>query len=334
MNTLTFSGSPFDRGVAHGRALRDQILPRVEQTWRQSHPEAIRPVIDRTANLLEKQFSELNAEIRGIAEGAQLPFEQVFLYNNRSLLREVEACSHLAVHVDGRTFVGMNKDVPLPFTDHYFVKKSVSETGLASIGYGHAGRVWGYGMNSRGLCAAGTAAHPRDNDHQSPTVGLYFLGPIVLGRCADAIEARDLVMGLESISEGGNLLLADKAGNMFVIELSPKKRVVRQPENGRIFSSNFYASGHIPHKDMPDYLRETTARFATIRDMLCANEKISTDRVQAILAAHREPGAVCRHGDLNFRTQLAWTAEPAERRFGLCDGYPCRGPFGSWTLSQ
>jgi isopenicillin-N N-acyltransferase-like protein len=334
MIEITLRGDFYQIGVEHGKMFAEDIRSRVKELWDKSVNTRVLTVLEKTVSFLEARFPDIVQEIRGIAEGAGCSFESVFLHNNRTILEAAarEQCTHIAVFHDHAVAVGMNKDMRLPVTDRYFIKKVFPKNGLAFIGYGHVGRVWGYGMNEAGLCTAGTAGHPFKNHPSVPSVGLYLLSPILLSRCRTVDEALHAIMEIKSISDAGNLLLADAAGQIRVVEITPHQKVVREPKKGIIFTTNFFASGQIEHRDDPDYLQETHDRFRVI-EKLCESEgNASLEFIQKVLTAHRTPGSVCRHQDGIFQTVLSWMADPVHRQFSICEGPPCQANFRKFSL--
>ncbi len=334
MIEVTLRGNFYQIGVEHGRLFANDIRPRVNQFWNQSVNENVLKALEKTVSFLENLFPNLIQEIRGISEGSGCSFESVFLYNNRTLLDATAPvqCTHIAVSRDEAVAVGMNKDMLPPLTDMYFIKRVFPENATAFIGYGHVGRVWGYGMNEAGLCMAGTAAYPMENRSSVPSVGLYLLSPILLSRCRTATEAVETVMSIDAVSEAGNLLLADAAGQMRVMEITPHKRVIRTPDGGIIFSSNLFASGQIEHRDDPEFLQEARDRYRVIDELCQSKKKGAFELIQKVLSVHRDRGSVCRHQDPGFQTALSWMADPMQGHFFICEGPPCQTVYKKLTL--
>jgi predicted choloylglycine hydrolase len=333
---LILKGTAFERGLQHGRLLGEDIRPRVERLWQaaQSHMQRIVPLMTKAQTLIERLCPAFNKEIEGISRATDLPFEKLFLYNNRDLVGFVEGdlCSHMCMN-DGRSIVvGMNKDAPVKFIDKYMVKKVYPSEEYAFIGCGHVGRLWGHGMNEAGLCTAGTAATGIAVDATGSELGLYFLPPLILSTCRTAQQAMELIMSIEAISGGGNILLADAAGMMMVVEISSSKRVIRKAENGIICSSNFFASGKLEHDDKQERLDESYARYAVLKSMLKAKGDGAAEMVQRAMRHHGDNGSVCRHNILGFNTTLSYYAVLNDRKFFVANGFPCTTEYHSYTL--
>lgn len=335
MQEIKLQGTPFEIGFKHGQQFTERVKSQAKELWTDSINDNLAKVIETSAEYIEAGFPDINEEISGIAKGAGITFEQAFLFNNRSIIGAAnEGCTNLAISKDGNILMGMNKDMPNPDPSIYFVKKAIRDKGYSSIGYGHIGRVWGYGVNSAGLCMAGTSAEPLDNIHKTPSIGLYLISPIIMPRCGSVKEALDLMLSIETLSESGNVMLADSSGEVVVVEVSPQKRVVRKMEDGLICSTNFYASGTIPHSSSEDYIAETTARYATVGRMLSGKETVSAEDVKLVLSSHDPNGPVCRHNSLGLSTVLSWIAEPETRKLYIHSGTACEGEYMEYTLED
>ncbi|MFA5865449.1 MAG: C45 family peptidase [Phycisphaerae bacterium] len=334
MIDITLIGNYHEIGMEHGRAFASDIRPRVDQFWKKSINNKVLKALAKTVPFLEKRFPDIVQEIRGISEGADCSFESVFLYNNRGIVDATtfEQCSQVGICESDSIVVGMNKDIILPVTDRYFVKKILPQKGLSYIGYGHVGRVWGHGMNESGLCTAGTAAYPLNNYPPVLSVGMYLLPPLILSRCRTVAEAIDLIMEIESINDSGNLLLADATGQIRVVEITPHDKVIRTPDKGAIFTTNYFVSGKIEHRNDVEYLRDARERYRVIEEFCESERKPSIEYVQRILSAHRDKGSICRHQDQVYQTALSWVADIVQRKFMLCDGYPCCRSYQSFDF--
>jgi predicted choloylglycine hydrolase len=333
---LVLKGTAFERGFQHGQMLGEDIRPRVERLWQaaQPHMPRIAPLITAAQALIERLCPAFNKEMDGISKGADLPFEKVFLYNNRDLIGFVESdnCSHICVNDGISVVVGMNKDAPTKFVDKYMIKKVYPSEGCSFIGFGHVGRLWGHGMNEAGVCTAGTAATPSGTETACSAVGLYFLPPLILSTCRSAQQAVDLMMSIPAISGGGNMLVADASGTAMVVEISPSKRVVRKSEKGVIFSSNFFASGKIEHNDTPERLEESYARFTSLKSISMADGVGAVEKVHTSLRHHSPLGSVCRHSICGFNTVLSYYAILNEKKFFVANGFPCKNEYYEYTL--
>jgi predicted choloylglycine hydrolase len=333
---LTFKGNAYERGFQHGRFFAADISEAIAGFRGDLSNRAVLAKIEEVRTFLDEHFPEANEEIRGISDGAGVPSADVFLFNNRAIMGLVdsEECSDIALHAAGEVIVAMNKDRPhpLPAYDKYFVKKVYPNEGYAFIGYGHVGRLWGHGMNEKGLCTAGAAAHPLKNKPASPSLGSYLLPPLLLSKCKNVPEALTLLDSIEAVADSGNFMLCDASGEMVVVELTPHERIVRRPDSGRLIASTFFASGEISHRRNPVHLQESRKRFGVIRDLLNLEVSPGLATAETVLRSHREAGSVCRHEESGVLTVLSWIALPVSGQFYLCEGQPCRNDYCLYTL--
>lgn len=335
---LILKGNPYERGLKHGQTFAEEIRSCISHFKHELEDQSVLSAINATKTFLDKKFPDINDEIRGISDGTQVPFEDIFLFNNRIIAKadKHENCSDVAVFDNDTVIVGMNKDrcYPLPEYEKYFVKKSYPEKGLAFITYGHVGRIWGHGMNEAGLCTAGTAAHPLHNENIIPSLGSYFLPPLILSTCKNVSEALNLIDQIELICDSGNFLLCDSSGQMVVAEIAPKKRFIRKPENNRIIASTFFSSGQIEHRNNPEHLEESLQRYKTIENVLTQQDNINLDVIKKVLHSHRKGGSVCRHPEMgeSESTVLSWIALPKKQEFYFLEGFPCKHEYERYVL--
>ena len=89
VRVLDLSGTPHERGLAHGRALKDEIQEMVsdfrndlERTYRVDSSTFIDRFIDDTDFMpaIQKWTPGLLEEVRGIAEGSEMSFEEIYVW--------------------------------------------------------------------------------------------------------------------------------------------------------------------------------------------------------------------------------------------------------------
>lgn len=252
-NYLRVSGTPYQAGLAHGRAKRQIIL----DTWRE-HCEPLSAKWDQAALAgrmeflsaeTRQRFPEEIEEVRGIADGAEVEFNRVFtIYRHlgRALL-----CSAAAVtHSDHGPVAGGNLDDPCVY---FLLDRSIPGE------YRHIVTAWpgtlggGNGMNEHGLVLVGSSAQPRYTPFApEPAYRTDDFGIVarVLRRCRTVDEAVRFISRAD-IGALGNHVLLDAAGNAACVE---KRGVtllaVRKPDAaGFIFSLNYFASEyHSPER--------------------------------------------------------------------------------------
>lgn len=332
---LLLKGNAYERGVQHGHRLKQYIRPRVDNMWLKAENDLqhLRDSISNTIDLVNDICEDIVEEIKGIADGSELEFEKVFLYNNRDIWQvlEGESCTMLAVRNGDSVVVGMNKDAPVNNADKYIFQQSFPEKGFALLGYGHVGRVWGHGINEHGLCTAGTAVMGRISHSENASIGIYLLPRIILNKCRCVSEALDLIDNIPRISGGANFMVADENGEAVIIELTPSTRNIRKIKQNRIYAANNFLSDEENFGPEGQVLKESLMRADFVDEML---NRLSSDnniselkKTQLILSAHETAVSVCRHNVLGFSTALSWTVSLKERKLYMCNGNPCKNKF-------
>ena len=95
-------------------------------------------------------------------------------------------------------------------------------------------------MNEKGLVTTGTSSHPTNKHTKLPLLGLYFLMPLLLQNCASVKEGCELISSIGEFSGAGNILISDTNGNGVVIEIAPGRHVIREAQDGIIYSTNCF----------------------------------------------------------------------------------------------
>jgi len=326
---LSLAGTRREIGRAHGAAVADYLRAEVEGAAiaRGSDP----PLEDAWA-LLTRRFPGLADELVGLSEGAGLDLWQVVRYNG---LCPGGGCTNVLVPggPDG-PLLAMNKDVA-PQNRLFTIELRRPQGEPAAVRYGHAGRLFGYGLNERGLCVAGTAADasPELMRAAGPGLRLGLLGPIILCECATVSEALRLIEAFPVRAESGNISLLDAAGGAAVVEAAPAALQVRLPDCDRrpMCAVNLFSSGRMPTCSEAAYIANSERRLETFREAFGEGGPGLRD-VMAFMRSHCQQGSICRHMDGTqqeryHQTVMSLICAPAFGALFLSQGPPCRAPY-------
>ena len=169
---LVLEGSPHDRGLRHGRMLKDQIH-KIVRLWKEhissqygmSADSFIDQFMEKTnyVSAIEKHTPGLLQEIKGIAEGAEIDFNTMFVFQffdeigAQGEAISVTRCSCLGFSKgDGEpSIVAQNNDLEIlrgGFQIVLHIKHD--ETGLEALVHSNAGCIGWNGINNRsvGIC--------------------------------------------------------------------------------------------------------------------------------------------------------------------------------------
>src|SRR5262249_43702370 len=152
---LDLAGTPAQLGAAHGEALRDRIREHAERFlgWLLA-TAAVRvteqQLWDRWAPQVavnRREAPDLVEEMQGVARGAAVPFERVFLLNSLldlssfrylALASAFAGCSSFAVAAEagtGKTLVGQTYDMPAFHQDYLTLLRLRPAVGPRQLGF-------------------------------------------------------------------------------------------------------------------------------------------------------------------------------------------------------
>lgn len=180
---LDLTGTPYERGVQHGKALREAIHKSVaiwkenlQITFKIDGDTFITKFLAKTNYLLaiKKWTPDLLEEVRGISEGAQIDFNTILVFqlmdeywvNGPEITAEHCSAMGIAEAADHPTIVAQNMDLE-NFRDGFQTILHIREvSGLEEFVLSQPGLIAFNGMNNRGVGVntntVGQLAHSRD----------------------------------------------------------------------------------------------------------------------------------------------------------------------------
>jgi predicted choloylglycine hydrolase len=311
---VTLSGSPYQLGYEHGRALRPLVDAAVRYESRR-HAHLPPPAVDTTPveRLVSATAPALLEELQGIADGAGLPFDLLLAVN----LQVLHYCTVIAFPraVEG-PLLGKNLDFPLYAYQVLFTVQP--EDGHSFTHVGCAGSVASYGGLNRAGLATGHAAVLLRDAPLTAGMPLAFLRRLALQHAASTHEAVALVGEHEAWQMGDNLLFLDRAGDAAVVEIRPGEQRVRESQESALWCTNCFATFEPAEGN-----EEGQGRHRALEQVLGSPQALpSRDLLHGLLTSHEEPYPLCRDS-----TQLSFIAHPATGSLEVADGYPCQVPY-------
>jgi isopenicillin-N N-acyltransferase like protein len=346
-------GDPYRRGLEHGRACGDLIrrypnvlleVARLEAKWRAlkvdllpSRAELIAGAM-RFLPALEAFAPHLVEEIRGIADGARLPFAEVLLVNVRAEVMGAtdseSLCTAFALGrsatVDGTILAGQNLDQHPLNRDLLVVLHVEPERGPSIVMCTFAGLVGYPGINSAGVSFFQNALSTRA--WRASGMPHYLLKRVLL-------EQQDLagclaVAGAAQVCSSTNYVLMDGGGRLVDAELTPDGMALVEAEDDIVVHANHFVSPALTSQDalrqgMPD----SPSRHSRLLQLLRERRgRIGIADLKSALADHVDnPTGVCRHQP-EVQTIASIIAEPDQGRLHVAAGHPCKEPFTTFQL--
>ena len=353
------AGPPRDRGRRYGEATRDRVRLSVDAyrdvfaayagwEWAKVTEEALR-YVEPVRAFGERYLDEM----RGLAEGAGVAFEDVLAINTRTEImfaakartaedrgRAPGECTSFAVlpeaSADGHTLIGQNWDWLLHSFDTCVVLEVEQDEGPDFVTVVEAGLLAKTGMNSSGigLCANALVS---DSDRGVPGIPFHLL----LRGILDAENLSDALTVLQSgyRSSSANYLLAHRDGIAVDVEGAPgdfARLFLLFPEGGLVTHTNHFLSPSYDGKDVSLWVMpDSPFRLERIRAAVAAaGPSISIETFQTALADHANyPSGVCCHPDARMAphdqgaTVASILMDLDARRLWVADGQPCTHPY-------
>jgi isopenicillin-N N-acyltransferase like protein len=356
---IRVAGPPRERGRQYGEATRDRVRRSVDAyrdvfaayagwDWPKVTEEALRYV--EPVQAFGERYVE---EMRGLAEGAGVAFEDVLAINTRTEVmfaakarsaehegRAPGECTSFAVlpeaSADGHTLVGQNWDWLLHSFDTCVVLEVQQDRGPDFVTVVEAGLLAKTGMNSSGigLCANALVS---DSDRGVPGIPFHLL----LRGILDAENLSDALTVLQSgyRSSSANYLVAHRDGIAVDVEGAPgdfARLFLLFPHGGVITHTNHFLSPNYDGKDVSLWgMPDSPFRLERIRAAIgAAGPVVSIETFQSALADHANyPSGVCCHPDARMdphdqgATVASILMDLDARRMWVADGQPCTHPY-------
>jgi hypothetical protein len=334
--------------LARPRLVPRRLFPRLAQ----------RRAARAMAPALIREYPEQVARMQGIAAGSGIPLEGLYMgLSAELLLNRVHwvhgACSALGVTgqrtTSGEALIAKNFDYPPRFRVGFCVRRSTPADGLASLDVTVAPLAGCHsGVNEAGLAV--TYNYGRGQDESGAPLPISLLTQRLLERCRTVDEAAELAARTPR-SGGALLTVADAAGALAVLELSPTQFARRDAEDGQVACTNHYETA-LRGIDVPHHARygrrsirelvgqrvhaSSEARRAELSRECLAGSPFDAAGLIALLSSHGVSGAgsddtLCRHGDY-YATTCSVVLLPAQRALRVCFGFPCQRTYAEHAL--
>ncbi len=336
---ITVSGNAYQMGYEHGEqatVLIDRYLLWIEKSTGKSRDE-----LGARARAFLPFIEDLNPllldEIRGLAEGARLPYEHALLCQTRGEAvgapLPAEGCTAFALKgtatTHGQTLAGQNQDLPPEFSDLGIVLHLKPTDGRPrAITFTFAGQLGYMGMNEHGVAHFANGL----GDYQWQ-LGLphYPLKRTLLEQ--HTIDECLGILHKYRTCSAGNMVLCDGNGQIADVEIRPTGiAVYADADPDRRLHTNHYITEEFAPCETHG-TADSVPRLERIRELVQNSwGKIDVETMKDILADHvGDPGAICRHGAGGTYSICGYIAEPAKGLFHVRRGHGC---LGSWTAYE
>lgn len=213
---------------------------------------------------------------------------------------EVRGCTAFAYSSNGRTIYGRNNDLP-PYLrggskSEIYAPKNGNRFNITTSSFINGEE----GVNEHGLAVAMTFVMT-DLEKIKAGFNSCFIVRYLLEKADNTEQAVSLLMGLP-VSSNCNILLADKKGNMVVVECTPILKKVRAAEifeNGSIVCTvNSFTSDEMkPYDDAKGNDYDSHRRYRTVLDSF-SSERIKDEYIETTEHLLKgDYGFMCQYDD-------------------------------------
>lgn len=356
------SGTPYQQGLAHGRALQRQIAHNLTLYFDRFEHEAhlsragVLLRAQQYAVVLEQHDPAYYAGICGIAAGAGSDLEQLIALNlryeilyyqfghNATAVRVPDGCTAFAVApgttANGHLFIGENWDW-IPDVAGALLHTRTA-TGLVTLGYTEAG-IFGakLGLNSAGLGLMINGLTTTDDDWTR-------FGQPFHARCRAILHSQDLPTALaiataEPRACSANFLLAQTPDQIVDIEVAPHQTRQWPATQGRCYHTNHFLAPRAMGIVEPAIERgpDSDERLARIAALLDTPDPLTINDLQAALRdAAGAPDAICRQPNPadppteRYATVISAIADLHAQVLWISDGPPDQAPYTCISLAD
>ena len=275
-------------------------------------------------------------EVRGLADGAGISFEEAALCQARAEAAAAGegACSAFALTgsatADGQPLAGQNQDLPTGYSDVALLLHVKPTDGRPrALMFTFAGQLGYSGMNQYGLAHFANALYGYE---WRPGVPHYPLKRVML-------EQRNVTdcIGLlrrHATCSAANLVMCDGQGSIADVEVRPGQVAVYDDDrpDWRVHTNHYVTTDFARHED--NTLADSCPRLDRMR--LLIEDRwgtVTVDTMKEVLADHEgHPAAICRHGDADMHSISGYIAEPARGLLHIRRGHGCDGTWRAYEV--
>lgn len=330
-------GSHYEMGLHYGELLRKggQDFSSVLQLSREQRDFGI-----ACLSVCEAVVPELCQEIKGLAEGLMVSYEDLSVW----LLTmyghgDVHGCTCFCYTASGSTYLARNSDMFPELKDTCESILYRPDNGCIFLGHSTSFVQMEDGMNEHGL-AVGINFLMSKN--YKPGLNTGMIVRHVLESCRSVKEAVDRI-GRLPIATTQNIILADRSGDMAVVESSPQKIVIRRPQSGKtwLVSANHFVSMAMQaeHANPEVNWYRSCDRYDTVQAALASPES-NKNAVWAKKLLSGKMGFICQYEkEMNFDTLWSALYDVSALKIYCAEGNPAKARFKedtrlSWGISK
>lgn len=345
-------GSHYQMGCQIGEACREQVNHSIEDakvllkeayeqlqlTWEGAQIQS-----RKYLPFAEERYPQYVDEMKGIAEGASVSFDDVVVVNAMEAVTmdalHLTKCTSMAVSqertANGNVLVAHNEDwVPEDEQDVFMIHaKPVDEPPFLAMTYGAL--LPNIGLNACGIAQCCDSVYPGDSRIGIPRV---IVSRAVLSARTPGQAIRHML--IPHRAAGYNHLLVHESGEMYNVEVSARRFAVLGSQDGILVHTNHYLDPQMQAVELDsDELVATRIRYHRALRLLKQIPLHTTKTLQAIQKDHiNHPDSICNHADNDEnpldreKTITALVLDLTKRQISATWGNPCTNAYTTYQL--
>ncbi len=358
---ITLSGSPYEKGYAHGSLCKDQVMCSLKNYkanfmknkklgWEEAQ-ELAKSFLPVFTGKYEKYLEEM----RGIADGAGLKFEEILALNLRTEIlysglvegevlgeRGCTAFSALAPATkDGVTLAGQTWDYTIAQRDAAIIARVPAEGDIpAMLLFLEGGIVGGKGVNAAGISLTLNALV---SDEYKIGVPLHIRMRRVL-ECS-TLNAAFIEAAATPIAMPANLIITHRDGLSLSLELDPSGCDVILPDrDGIIVHTNHFYGPRMVLNHEHRMSGSTYMRQQRMYQLMHGKKDLTQADIEGFCKDHAGyPTSICVHPDpvlpeeqrkVAGATNYAFVADLTNGIVRFVAGNPCEGEFEVLPITE
>ena len=325
-------------GVENGRSLVADAYEQLELTWAGAQIQA-----RKYLPFAQERYPQYVDELMGIAEGADVAFEDVSVINAMEAVTmdalHLTRCTSMAVNeertADGHVLMAHNENwVPEDEDDVFIIHASPkNEPPFLAMTYG--GLLPNIGFNAYGIAQMCDSVYPNDSRIGTPRV--VVSRAVLASRTPD--EAIRHMLSAQRAA-GYNHLLVHESGELYSLEVSARRFAILYGENGYIVHTNHYLAENMQQVERePEDLVASRVRYFRARRLIQREDTHTIKTLQAIQRDHVNfSNSICNHSiDASNpldreKTVNAMVIDLTAREMHIAWGNPCENPYHTYHL--
>lgn len=358
---ISVSGNPYDLGFQHGRQAKKAIQENVlfYMNFWEYFGGAKRDQILKDAQkfipYIEKLDPEILEELKGVAKGSGLQFEEIVALNARYELSYAYmppiptwtapgGCTVYALAPEAtrnqHTFVGMNWDYKPGVESSCLILRINQKKKPDIIMHTEAGIISQKGFNSAGIGVVPSYIRcENDSFRLGLPTWIKFRGILNSESLPDCIKMLMTFEGPNSV----NMVIAHRDGEVIDVECTPDDVFFLYPKSGILTHANHFQSPSLRVKDtgkgaLPDTVIRSHRAFRLFQEK---RGKLEWDTIKDVLKDHfGYPNSICRHRDERLNPYEQWETltsmiiDLTEGKMLYTSGPPCSHSYESVVMAR